>query len=103
LAPPGVSVILVRGKVARVDVDSAGVRTDAGISVGDSATRVSAAYGTRMTAMPHKYVQGGQYLTVRSEPPGDSTVRLVFETEHGRVTRLRSGRLPEVAWVERCG
>jgi len=28
---------------------------------------------------------------------------LSFEIEAGRVTRFRSGRLPEVAWVERCG
>ena len=27
----------------------------------------------------------------------------IFETDSGRVRRFRSGRLPEVAWVERCG
>ena len=102
-APPGVLVMLARGRVVRVDVDSGGVRSDAGISVGDSASRVSAAYGGRVTATPHKYLPGGQYLTVRSASPEDSTLRIVFETDSGRVTRFRSGRLPEVAWVERCG
>jgi hypothetical protein len=102
-APAGVSVMLARGQVTRVDVDSAGVRSDAGITVGDSASRVSQAYAGRVTTTPHKYVQGGQYLTVRSASPQDSTFRLLFETEGGRVTRFRSGRLPEVEWVERCG
>jgi hypothetical protein len=95
--------MLVRGRVARVDIDSAGVRTDAGIAIGDSASRVVAEYGARVTAAPHKYVAGGQYLTVRAAAPEDSMLRLVFETDSGRVRRFRSGQLPEVAWVERCG
>jgi hypothetical protein len=102
-APPGVSIMLARGQVARVDVDSSGVRTDAGIAVGDSSVRVSQAYVGRATTAPHKYVAGGQYFTVRPISPEDSTFRIVFETENGRVTRFRSGRIPEVEWVERCG
>ena len=102
-APPGVLVMFARGRVARVDVDSPGVRSDAGIAVGDSAARVADAYAGRLTASPHKYVTGGQYLTVKPISPQDSARRIVFETENGRVTRFRSGRLPEVEWVERCG
>ena len=102
-APAGVSVMLAHGEVTRIDVESSGVQSDAGIVVGDSASRVSQVYAGRVTATPHKYVQGGQYLTVRSPSPQDSTFRILFETEAGRVTRFRSGRLPEVAWVERCG
>jgi len=101
-APPGVSVMLAHGQVARVDVDSAGVRSDAGVEVGDSAAKVAEAYSSRMTAMPHKYLPGGHYLTVRSSSPADSLRRMVFETENGRVTRFRVGRVPEVEWVERC-
>jgi len=101
--PPGVSVMLARGQVARVDVDSSGVHSDAGVGVGDSARRVTDAYAGRLTEVPHKYVPGGQYLEVRSTSPADSLRRMVFETENGRVTRFRSGRVPEVEWVERCG
>ena len=101
--PPGVLVMLVRGQVARIDIDSAGVASDAGVSVGDSTAHVTGAYAGRVTATPHKYVPGGQYLTVRSNSPADSARRMVFETENGRVTRFRSGRVPEVEWVERCG
>lgn len=102
-APAGVSVMLAHGQVARVDIDSAGVRSDAGVAVGDSAAKVADAYATRMTATAHKYVPGAQYLTVRSVSPADSSRRMVFETENGRVTRFRTGRVPEVEWVERCG
>jgi hypothetical protein len=102
-APAGVLVMIARGTVVRVDVDSAGVQSDAGVAVGDTASRVTESYAGRVTVTPHKYVQGGQYLSVRPPSPQDSTRRIVFETEHGRVTRFRSGRLPEVEWVERCG
>jgi len=102
-APAGVSVMLAHDQVTRIDVESSGVQSDAGIVVGDSASRVSQVYAGRVTTTPHKYVQGGQYLTVRSTSPQDSAFRIVFEIEAGRVTRFRSGRLPEVAWVERCG
>ena len=95
--------MLANGRVARVDVDSAGVRTDGGISVGDSSAAVSRTYEGRVRTMPHKYVPGGQYLIVKPASPTDSTLRIVFESEGGRITRYRSGRVPEVEWVERCG
>ena len=103
LAPAGLLVMLAHGQVARIDIDSAGARTDAGVGVGDSASRVTDAYAGRVTATPHKYVPGGQYLTARSTSPADSALRIVFETDKGRVTRFRTGRTPEVEWVERCG
>jgi hypothetical protein len=95
--------MLAKGQVTRVDVDSAGVQSDAGISVGDSVARVNQAYSGRVTVTPHKYVQGGQYLTIQPSSPQDSAFRIVFDGEGGRVTRFRSGRVPEVEWVERCG
>ena len=101
--PPGVSVMLASGKVARIDVDSAGVLSDGGVAVGDSASKIALAYAGRVSTMPHKYVSGGQYLTVKPTSPADSTLRIVFESEGGRITRYRSGRVPEVEFVERCG
>jgi hypothetical protein len=56
-----------------------------------------------VTRLPHKYVQGGEYLTVTPVSPEDSSLRIVFESEGGRITRFRSGRTPQVEWVERCG
>jgi hypothetical protein len=101
--PSGVSVMLARNVVARVDIDSSGVTTAEGVGVGDPASRVNEVFAGRVTAMPHKYVQGAQYLTVKGASPADSAHRIVFEVENGRVARFRAGRVPEVEWVERCG
>jgi hypothetical protein len=102
-APGGVSVMLARGRVVRIDIDSASVQSDAGVGVGDRSARVGEAYPGRVTATPHKYIAGGEYLSVRSGSPTDSTLRIVFETDSGRVTRFRSGQMPAVEWLERCG
>ena len=93
--------MLVRGEVARVDVDSTGVRTAEGASIGDDAARLAELYAGRTTTTPHKYVSDAQYVSVRETAPSDSN-RIVFEVEKGRVTRYRAGRVPEVEWVERC-
>jgi hypothetical protein len=95
--PDGVLVMLVDGRVARVDVRQAGISTDAGIQVGDREARVREAYGERLTSSPHKYTSG-HYLAVAP----DAIHQLVFETDGERVTRYRLGRLPEVEWVEGC-
>lgn len=59
------------------------------------------AYGSRVTVQPHLYTNG-HYLIVRSDKPELSHYRIVFETDGTSVTRFRSGREPEVEFVEGC-
>ena len=88
-------------RIARVDVRSGTVTTGEGAKIGDSADRLRDLYPGQVTASPHKYT-AGQYLTIVPPSPADSEFRLVFETENGRVTQYRSGRLPSVEYVEGC-
>jgi hypothetical protein len=99
--PRGVRVMIDEGRVARVDVDSAGVATASGARVGDTEERVASLYPGRVRVMPHKYEEGGHYLTVNAAD--DSSFAIVFETSKGRVTRYRAGRRPAVEYVEGCG
>jgi hypothetical protein len=99
-APPGVGVMVVDGRVARVDVDSGRVATAEGVRVGDPEARVRSLYAGRVREQPHKYTRG-RYLVVT--PAGAPDGRIVFETDGSAVTRYRAGRIPEVEWVERCG
>ena len=101
-APRGVRVMADAGRIARVDVDSAGVATAAGVRVGDGEERVQQLYAGRVEESPHKYIEG-HYLTVTPASPADSAFRLVFEIAKGRIVRYRAGRLPPVEWVEGCG
>lgn len=100
-APAGVLVMFDQGRVARIDIDSVGVRTEAGAQVGDSEAHIDSVYAGRVTTMPHKYT-AGHYKVVTPMHAADSTYRLIFETDSGKVTRYRVGRRPQVEYVEGC-
>ncbi|GAC1491638.1 MAG: hypothetical protein NVS1B5_16540 [Gemmatimonadaceae bacterium] len=99
--PDGVSAMVVRGKVARIDVDTGTVTTEDGAKIGDTEDRVKSIYGDEVTVEPHKYIDGWHYLTVTGDT-ARSGKALVFETDGKRVTMFRGGRLPEVKWMEGC-
>jgi hypothetical protein len=99
--PEGVSVMVVRGKIARIDVDTGAVTTEEGARIGDTEDKIKTIYGDDLQIQPHKYITGGHYMIV----PGDSASAgkaIVFETDGQRVTMFRGGRQPEVQWVEGC-
>jgi hypothetical protein len=98
--PAGVRVMLVNDTAVRIDVDSGGIATPAGIFVGDPESKVMERYKDAILA-PHKYVAGGRYIIVTS--PVDSMRRGIFETDGAKVLRYRFGRRPEVDFVEGCG
>lgn len=100
-APSGVLLMIVQGRVARVEVNDTTVATAEGARVGDSEARIEALYPGRVQSVPHKY-EDGHYLIVRRGAGADTVYRLVFETDGRRVTRFRGGRVPEVEWVEGC-
>ncbi|MEO8634686.1 MAG: hypothetical protein ABI587_05350 [Gemmatimonadales bacterium] len=100
-APPGLTLMVEKGVVARVDVDSPGVRTLHDLQVGSAASAVREAFGAELSAEPHKYLwdAGWQYLTVRSS---DAIHGLVFEVDSHVVRSYRAGLWPAVGYVERC-
>lgn len=99
--PEGVSVMIVRGRIARIDVDTGAVTTQEGARIGDTEERLRTLYGDDAEVTPHKYIEKGHYFTVRGDSASAGKA-LVFETDGERVTMFRSGRMPEVAWVEAC-
>lgn len=102
-APPGVRLMIENDVLVRIDVDSTSVATREGARVGDAESKVRETYAGRVDVTPHKYVPGGNYLTVRPVSPADSLFRFVFETDGKVVTRFRAGQRPQVEYVERCG
>lgn len=99
----GVRIMVEEGTVARIDIDSSStIATTEGERIGDSEASVRQAYGARVDAAPEKYGVG-RVLTVTPAAPKDSMHRLIFITDGQRVTQMRAGRLPPVAYVEGCG
>jgi hypothetical protein len=98
--PPGtygIAFMVVDGRIARVDVANADVRTEAGIRLGSTERQVRAVY-PGMRSQPHPYDQQGRYLVV--DQPGPYA--LLFETHLGRVESFRSGFDGPVGYIEGC-
>lgn len=100
--PEGVSVLVVRGRLARIDVDTGTVTTAEGARIGDTEERLRSLYGADLEVSPHKYIEKGHYLMVLGDSASAGKA-LVFETDGQKVTMFRAGRLPEVRWQEACG
>jgi hypothetical protein len=92
-------------RIARVDVlPGSRITTVRGAKIGDTEQRIKSLYPGQIRVTPHEYTfsQGGHYLTFIPKDERDASYRLVFETLNNKVTVFRSGRLPEVEYVEGC-
>lgn len=100
-APAGVRVMVVQDTVVRVDVTQPGIETIEGGAIGDNEGKINSLYATRISMRPHKYTTG-KYMIATNPGRTDTLHSIVFETDGAKVLQFRSGRLPEVEWVEGC-
>jgi hypothetical protein len=101
--PRDISFMVIEGQIARVDIyGNSRITTVRGAKIGDSEDRIKSLYPGQIRVTPHKYVQGGHYLTFVPRDASDRQYRIVFETDSRRVKHIRAGRLPEVEYVEGC-
>jgi hypothetical protein len=93
----GLSIMTIRGRLARVSVGMGSWRTSLGVRLGDTEDVVASRY-PRLRRQQHPYDPEGEYLIVRGPKR-----RVVFETDgDDRVTSFRGGRVPEVMYIEGC-
>ena len=104
--PKGISFMVTKGRIARVDITSKRITTISGARIGDNENRILSLYPGQIKATPHPYVsrppENGKYLTLVPKDAADKNYRIVFETSKNRVDRFRSGKLPEVEYIEGC-
>jgi hypothetical protein len=94
----GVSFMVTRGRISRVDIEAGPYRTLAGAKIGDSEARVKRFY-PRVRVRPHPYVDWAHYMTVEFR---GGKYLIIFETDGKRVTSYRVGRNPEAGFIEGC-
>ena len=101
--PKDIGFMVTNGRISRVDVwNNKSITTLSGAKIGDPESRIKSLYPGQIQVTPHKYVQGGHDLIFIPKDAVDKNYRLLFETDGKRVTRFRSGKLPEVEFVEGC-
>ena len=97
---PGTAVMLLDGRVARVDVTRRGIETLSGAAVGDLVSKVHGIYGRRLRVSDHDFGAGdSQYLTMFSS---DRSLGIRFETDGERVTSYYVGTARAVQFPEGC-
>ena len=99
--PADFAFMMEDGRFVRYDVGTDKETAPDGGKVGMSVEELQKLYGGALKASPHKYTQGGQYLSMDA---GDvAPTRLVFEVDAaGKVTSWRVGLSPQVEYVEGC-
>lgn len=94
------ALMFENGKFVRYDVETIADVAPGGGQVGMSADDIKTAYAGRVEEQPHKYVEGGKNLRIKSN---DGASAIVFETDAGgKVTSWRVGVPPQVDYVEGC-
>ncbi|MFT3667220.1 MAG: lectin [Pseudoxanthomonas sp.] len=99
--PADFAFMMEEGKFVRYDVGTDKETAPGGGKVGMTVEELQKLYGGALKATPHKYVQGGQYLSIDA---GDvAPTKLIFEADAaGKVTSWRVGLSPQVEYVEGC-
>jgi len=102
----GIRFMVTKGRIARVDITSKPITTLSGARIGDNENRILSLYPGQIKATPHPYVSrppdNGKYLTFVPKDAPDKNYRIIFETRKNGVDRFRSGKLPEVEYIEGC-
>jgi len=96
---PHTSFMILGGHFVRADVTARGIPTTDGIQVGDLEAAVRTKYGYSVKIEPHKYIDDGHYLTIRSS---DRKYGIRFETEKGKITSFYAGLFSAIQYVEGC-
>jgi hypothetical protein len=97
---PGTSVMLLDGRVARIDVSARGFFTLSGAAVGDTEASVRKRYGHRIWQSTHiEGVDDSKYLTMFSS---DHSLGIRFETDGERITSYYVGTARAVEFPEGC-
>lgn len=100
--PSGIAIMVFGDTVARIDVDTTGVLTAAGVGVGSTEPEVRQAYReATIRQEPHPY-DGPEWHYLIIDHPTDTLHRIIMETDGTRVRSYRVGWQRAVDQIEGC-
>ncbi len=104
--PEGISFMVTKGRIARVNINNKRITTIRGAKIGDTIDRIISLYPGQiqiikapLTSRPEG---NSKHLTFVPKDAADKNYRIIFETTFDRVREFRSGKLPEVEFLEGC-
>ena len=96
-ALPKLRFMVKNGIVTRADAEP-GVENAVGHAFGDTLAQIRARHPAAEVTR-HKYDENGHYVTF---PSADGRAAIILEESGGKVSAMRAGLQPAVAYVEKC-
>ena len=99
----GISFMVTKGRIVRVDISNERVTTIKGAKLGDTEEQIFSLYPGQIRVIKNPLGGRGNNLTFVPRDATDSNYRLIFQTGNDkRVKYFRSGQLPQVEYIEGC-
>jgi hypothetical protein len=99
--PKGLSFMVNDGAIAVAYANDSAIKTLRGAQIGDSESKIRSMYPGQLK--PAESVSGRvKVLQFVPKDAEDRNYRIVFSFRQGKLVNFRSGRLPEVLWLEGC-
>jgi hypothetical protein len=94
-----VGFMVEAGRITRIDINSKTIAAKNAIHIGDDESLVKKAFPGKVKEEIHPYIgKEGKYLIVELKPG----YAFVFETDRGKITHVRGGKLASVKYIEGC-
>ncbi len=93
----GVSFMITKNRISRIDIDNKLFLTLSGAGIGDSGEKLKKLYSNYLSLKRHFYTPGFYYIL-----DSKKNTKIIFEVIDNKVRRYRVGKTPEVAYVEGC-
>ena len=99
--PREISFMVNNGSIAVANVSNPSIKTLRGAQIGDSESKIRLMYPGQLKPAESLSVRTKNLQFVPKDLE-DRNYRIVFSFRQGKLVNFRSGRLPEVLWVEGC-
>jgi len=100
--PDGLLLMFSDDRLVRIDVLGTEIASLSGARVGLGLESLVSLYGDRLVESPGEDEDGIRRFAFVPTDSADRELRMVFESDGQRVTRIRSGRIPEVEGPGGC-
>jgi hypothetical protein len=104
--PKEINFMVTKGRIARIDIHNKRITTIRGASIGDDEDRIISLYPGQIQITKNPLAARpeakSKYLTFVPKDAADKNYRIIFVTAKNRVISFRSGKIPEVEYIEGC-
>ena len=101
-----IAFMVTKGRIARVEIRDKRITTIRGARIGDTLDRIISLYPGQIQVIKAPLTSrpegNSKHLTFVPKDVADKNYRIIFETTFDRVREFRSGKLPEVEFIEGC-